>query len=201
MNKLRSHTDHSAVSKSFCADRLQSSTNGIGLKDIIASLNRDKVKPMFVPNLEKERANKFSPDKGPKQDFISFTVNVNRFKVAPNLYKPGNADGFLSSVHDKKIHFAYSKDAKKSVIQEEAKKQAWVPGSNQYTPNLARVAPRVIGTYTTRDITSYTALDATAHGMSVPANNLKLPEPEVSSLMRKAPATDFIKTKTIRFRP
>ena len=44
-------------------------------------------------------------------------------------------------------------------------------------------------------------LDATAHGLSVPAANYKIPIPEIESKKRKAPAADFKKTNTIRFKP
>ena len=42
-------------------------------------------------------------------------------------------------------------------------------------------------------------MDATAHGMAIPANNTKTPNLELYK--RKAPSIDFKVTKTIRFKP
>jgi len=68
-----------------------------------------------VPNLDKIRINKFNPDQK-HRDFISHIQKINAFKVSPTTYKPANANGFLGSLHEKQIHFAYSKEAKQSVL-------------------------------------------------------------------------------------
>ena len=58
---------------------------------------------------------------------------------------------------------------------------------------------RFFGYQTQTDLQAGLISDATAHGLAVPANNLKTPNLEFTK--RKAPSTDFKVTKTIRFKP
>lgn len=114
------------MSKSFQSERkhLEGDKNGIGLADIIKSLNKQKVDACYVPSLDRIRINRFNPDKNPR-DFISHITKINEFKVAPNKYSPCNSytNRCLPQdhSHQRKIHFAYSKEAKTSVLAEKAK--------------------------------------------------------------------------------
>ena len=67
--------------------------NGIGVEDIIRSLNKQKIGASYVPAFDKVLTRKFNPDKNPR-DFISHIQKINHFKVAPNTYKP-NTTMFL----------------------------------------------------------------------------------------------------------
>ena len=163
-------------------------------------MNKTKIGSTYVPAFDRTLINKFSPDKN-KRDFISHIQKINDFKKAPNQYKPNNTNMFLDATHMKTIHFAYSKEAKTSVLAENAKKQAWVPAPSAYKPVDTVTKPRTIGNYKTKDVTSGIMLDATAHGMSVPGANYNLPRPDALSNVRKAMSPDFKKTKTIRFKP
>ena len=112
-----------AVSRSFQSEargRLEGNINGIGVADIIASLNKQKIGTSYVPSLDKIRINRFNPDKKPR-DFISHIQKINDFKKGPDTYKPSNTNFFLDQTHQKTIHFAYSKEAKTSVLAEKAK--------------------------------------------------------------------------------
>ena len=97
------------------------------------------------------------------------------------------------------MHFAYNKEMRRSCIADIAGRKAWVPGPNKYELGHKVTSPRTIGNYTQRDITSGIIADATAHGMSIPANNAK--GTRLKFYKRKAPAIDFKVTKTIRFKP
>ena len=80
---------------------------------------------------------------------------------------------------------------------------AWVPAPSAYKPDAADkiIRPTVIGNYKTKDVTSGIMLDATAHGMSVPAAHYKIPRDDITSNVPKTRSPDFAKTKTIRFKP
>ena len=88
---------------------LEGSTKGIGINDIITSLNKQKIGTTYVQNQDKILVNKFSPDKG-KRDFISFVQKQNNFKISPGQYNPSNVHGFLGDKHTKQIHFAYNRE-------------------------------------------------------------------------------------------
>lgn len=189
------------VSRSFQTDRkrLDGTTKGIGVADIIASLNKQKILTSYVPAFDKVLTNKFDPSKG-NRDFISQVQKMNDFKVAPNTYNP-NTTMFLDANHLKTIHFAYSKSNKVSVVAENAKRKAWVPAPSAYKPDDKHTRPTVIGNYKTKDLTSGIMLDATAHGHAVPAAHYKLPRNDITSNVPASRSPDFAKTKTIRFKP
>ena len=148
--------------------------------------------------MEKPRTTKFNPDQKAR-DFISYVTKVNAFKVPPNTYKPNDGNSFLSPGDSRRIRFAYSKEQRKSCITDVATKLAWVPSPNAYRPDRKHTSPRTLGNYTQTDLQAGLISDATAHGLAVPANNLKTPNLELTK--RKAPSTDFKVTKTIRFKP
>ena len=69
-----------------------------------------------------------------KRDFVNAIQRANSTKLAPNHYQPFDAGGFSSKDNLKKVKFAFTKDAKSSVIESMAKKKAWVPGASHYNP-------------------------------------------------------------------
>ena len=54
--------------------------------------------------------------------------------MGPNHYKIFDAGGFTSKDNLRKVRFAFSKELKVSVLEQQAKKKAWVPGSAHYSP-------------------------------------------------------------------
>ena len=69
-----------------------------------------------------------------KRDFVNAIQRANSTKLAPNHYKPVDFGGFSSKDNLKRVKFAFTKDAKSSVIELMAKKKAWVPGASHYNP-------------------------------------------------------------------
>ena len=106
-------------------------------------MNRScKVGATFIPQLNKAETHTFNKDSG-KRDFVNAIQRANSTKLAPNHYKPFDSGAF-STKDDKKVKFAFTKDAKASVIEAMAKKKAWVPGANVYNPQVKR---KTIGNY------------------------------------------------------
>ena len=102
-----------------------------------------KIGSVFVPNLNKPETHTFNKDSG-KRDFVNAIQRANSTKLAPNHYKPFDEGGFSSKDNLKRVKFAFTKDAKASVIEAMAKKKAWVPGANFYHPQVNR---KTIGNY------------------------------------------------------
>ena len=73
------------MSKSFSSppQELKGNTQGIGITDIIAQLNKQKIGAPVVPKLERPMTNKFSTDKK-QRDVFSFIQKLNDFKIPPN---------------------------------------------------------------------------------------------------------------------
>ena len=85
----------------------------------------------------------FQKDSG-KRDFINAIQRQNLIKLAPNHYKPFDADGFVGTENLRKVRFAFGKDLKNSIIEAEAKKKMWVPAANAYSPERKQ---KPIGNY------------------------------------------------------
>ena len=97
-------------------------------------MNRtQKVSSVFIPHLNKPETYTFMKDSG-KRDFVNAIQRANSTKLAPNHYKPVDVGGFSSKDNLKRVKFAFTKDAKSSVIELMAKKKAWVPGASHYNP-------------------------------------------------------------------
>ena len=58
----------------------------------------------------------FQKDAG-KRDFINAIQRANSTKLGPNHYKIFDAEGFTSKDNLKKVHFAFTKDNKNSIIE------------------------------------------------------------------------------------
>ena len=123
---------------------------------------------------------------------------MNDWKVSPDKYSPSNANGVRSESSIKKIHFAFNQEMRKSCIDDIAEKKKWVPGSNLYEPGHKYTSPRTIGNFTTTDHREVNS-DATAHGMSVPANDGQVTNLEFYK--RRAPVHDWNVSKSARFKP
>ena len=107
-------------------------------------MNRSqKIGSVFIPTLNKPETHTFNKDSG-KRDFVNAIQRANSTKLAPNHYKPFDEGGFSSKDNLKKVKFAFTKDAKASVIEAMAKKKAWVPGANFYNPSVKR---KTLGNY------------------------------------------------------
>lgn len=118
----------------------------IEVKDIIESGQRyaNKIGSTFVPTLQKPMTYTFQKDSG-KRDFVSAVTRANSTKLAPNQYKIVDSNGFISKENPKQIRFAFSKDQKMSILEQSAKKKAWVPSPNNYSPEAKR---KTLGNYT-----------------------------------------------------
>lgn len=64
----------------------------------------------------------------------------NKWKVGVGAYKPKNES--MMSVEPARIHFYHGKDKKCSVFEEQARRSAWVPGANAYSPSNC---PKILG--------------------------------------------------------
>ena len=97
--------------------------SSIEVADIIASGERcsQKIGTTFIPQFNKPMANTFQKDAG-KRDFVNAIQRANSTKLGPNHYKIFDAGGFIDKDNLKKVKFAFSKDQKKSVIDQMAKK-------------------------------------------------------------------------------
>ena len=82
--------------------------------------------------------------KNVNKDFISTIQRSNAIKLGPNHYKIFDAGGFTSKENLKKVKFAFNKEVKQSVLEQNAKKKAWVPSSHAYSPENKR---KVLGNY------------------------------------------------------
>ena len=86
-------------------------------------------------------SNTFMRDEG-KRDFVNAIQRANSTKLGPNHYTIFDAGGFVRE--SKKVKFAYNKEQRTSVIDQMAKKRAWVPGANHYSPERK---DKTIGNY------------------------------------------------------
>ena len=74
-----------------------------------------------------------------------------------------------------------------------------MPGANHYKPERKLTSPRTIGNYLQKERNSGIIADATAHGMSVPANTKQYTNLEVYKA--KAPKYEFKKNTNLRMKP
>ena len=97
-------------------------TTSIDIKEIVSAGQRcaGKIGITFVPTLEKTMTYTFQKDQG-KRDFVNAIQRMNATKLAPNHYKPFDADGFIGSENLSKVRFAFGKDKKFGIIEAEAK--------------------------------------------------------------------------------
>ena len=104
----------------------------IEIRDIIESSEKckNKIGITYVPG----KPMSYTFQKNKNKDFISSVQRSNAIKLGPNHYKIFDAGGFTSKDNLKKVKFAFAKDAKTSVIDQFAKKKAWVPAPQAYSP-------------------------------------------------------------------
>lgn len=136
----------------------------------------------------------FQKDAG-KRDFVNAIQRANSTKLGANHYKIHDAGGFIGKENIKKVPFAFNKEIKTSVLEVQAKKQAWVPGPNAYSPNSKKKA---IGNYLQKDVTRGIFTEAELAGKSTPSvYNLS----NMEKYKTAAPSCDWKISKTIRIQP
>jgi len=78
------------------------------------------------------------------KDFVSTIQKSNSIKLGPNHYTIFDREGFSSKENPKAVRFAFNKEARVGVIEQSAKKKAWVPSSSQYSPEKKQ---KTLGNY------------------------------------------------------
>ena len=59
-------------------------------------------------------------------------IDMNKNKMGPNHYKVLDPLSLEYAMRPKQVRFPTYKNARESVIVEQAKRKAWVPGANSY---------------------------------------------------------------------
>ena len=85
----------------------------------------------------------FQKDFG-RHDFVNSITRANSQKLGPNHYSIYDVGGFTTTENLRKVHFAFNKEKKTSVLENFAKKQAWVPAPGAYNPEDKR---KTLGNY------------------------------------------------------
>ena len=118
--------------------------SAIEIRDIIESGQKcsHKIGIAYVPVLQKPMSYTFQKNVG--KDFISSIQKSNSIKLGPNHYKIFDAGGFTSKDNLKKVKFAFNKETKTSVLEQNAKKKMWVPSAHAYNPENKK---KTLGNY------------------------------------------------------
>lgn len=91
----------------------------IDVKEIMEQSARyqEKVGAPFIKSFEKPSGYTFTKDIG-KRDFANAIIRANSTKLGPNHYKPVDVGAFPEKDNARRVHFAFNKEKKTSVIDD-----------------------------------------------------------------------------------